>query len=105
MLGIKQHPNTVVDTKSGYCTGLFFGGEYEIGELVNTVSDGWFYEVSDGKNKLLMKQLKSPMIFFRNALLGVPEGPASPPSSEIVDLVFNFGNGVFGFLYPREKMS
>lgn len=105
LLGIRQHPSTVVDTKSGYCTGLFFGGEYEIGELISTVPDGWFYEVSDGKKKLLMKQLKSPMIFIRNALLGGSEDPASLSSSEIIDLVFNFGNGIFGFLYPREKNS
>lgn len=102
LLGIKRHPSTVVDTKSGYCTGLFFGGKYEIGELISTTSDGWFYEVTDGRKKMLMKQLKNPMAFVKNALLGESEDAGGPSSAEILDLVFNFGNGVFGFLYPRE---
>lgn len=102
LLGIKRHPSTVVDTKSGYCTGLFFGGEYEIGELISTTADGWFYEVTDGRKKMLMKQLKNPMAFVKNALLGESEDAGGPSSAEIIDLVFNFGNGVFGFLYPRK---
>lgn len=102
LLGIKRHPSTVVDTKSGYCTGLFFGGEYEIGELISTTSDGWLYEVTDGRQKMLMKQLKNPMAFVKNALMGESEDESSPSSAEILDLVFNLGNGVFGFLYPRE---
>ena len=42
------------------------------------------------------------MAFVKNALLGESEDGSGPSSAEILDLVFNFGNGVFGFLYPRE---
>lgn len=94
----------IPDEKAKRCIGWFFKREYTIGNIIYTTNDSWYYEVSDGEKKYLMKQLRSPFSLLIDVFLGEEDELLDPARADILDIVYNFTTGVYGFLYPRDAV-
>lgn len=95
---------SIPSEKENCCLGWFSKHEFSIGKLVYTTNDSWFYEVSCGSKRYLMKQLRSPFALLKDMFWGEEDDLLDPANADILDLVYNFSNGVYGYLYPRKAI-